>query len=216
MPIGVQYHRECYQKFTMKSQLERILKKSEKMKDSLKSIIDKPVEFEIDECAPNKPKRNSSSSSTSLLLPKKCIFCSFDIKYKHRKPEYLRKCQVKQLRDTLEKHAKEKNDFNMISLVSTNDIIAAEAQYHPSCYQDYTRPTNSGKKNDDHQYLEYSNVELEAFHLFITDCHKSIMHPTILKFQDLIAIMEEHLQKNYLMITNSTKKNLRRNIEKSF
>ena len=28
--------------------------------------------------------------------------------------------------------------------------------------------------------------------------------------------MEEHLQKNNLMITNSTKKNLRRNIEKSF
>ena len=28
--------------------------------------------------------------------------------------------------------------------------------------------------------------------------------------------MEEHLQKKNLMITNSTKKNLRRNIEKSF
>ena len=186
------------------------------MEDSLKSIIDKPVEFEIDEYTPNKPKRNSSSPSTSLLLPKKCIFCSFNIKSKHRKPEYLRKCQVKQLRDICEKHAKEKNDFNMISLLSRNDIIAAKAQYDPSCYQDYTRPTNSGKKNDGHQYLEYGKVELEAFHLVITDCHKSIMHPTILNFQDLIAIMEEHLQKNNLMITNSTKKNLRRNIEKSF
>ena len=91
-----------------------------KMEDSLKSIINKPVEFEIDECTPNKPKRNSSSPSTSLLLPKQCIFCSFDIKYKHRKPEYLRKCQVKQLRDIREKHAKEKNDFNMISLLSRN------------------------------------------------------------------------------------------------
>ena len=139
-----------------------------------------------------------------------------DIKYKQRKPEYLRKCQVKQVREILEKYAKEKNDFNMISLLSTNDIIAAEAQYHPSCYQDYARPKDSRKKNNDHQYLEYKNVELEAFHLVITICHKSIMHPTILKFQDLIAIMEEHLQKNYLMITNSTKKNLRRNIEKSF
>ena len=196
MPIGVQYHRECYQKFTRKSQLERINKKSEKMEDSLISIIDKAVEFEIDECTPNKPKRNSSSSSTSSLLPELCIFCSLDIKYKQRKPEYLRKCQVKQVRETLEKYAKEKNDFNMISLLSTNDIIAAEAQYHPSCYQDYTRPKNSGKKNNDHQYLEYKNVELEAFHLVITNCHKSIMHPTILKFHDLIAIMEEHLQKN--------------------
>ena len=196
----------------MKSQLERIFKKSEKMEDSLKSIIDKAS----DECTPNKPKKDSSSSFTSSLLPEICIFCSLDIKYKQRKPEYLRKCQVKQVREILEKYAKEKNDFNMISLLSTNDIIAAEAQYHPSCYQDYARPKDSRKKNNDHQYLEYKNVELEAFHLVITICHKSIMHPTILKFQDLIAIMEEHLQKNYLMITNSTKKNLRRNIEKSF
>ena len=41
----------------MKSQLERIFKKSEKMEDSLKSIIDKASEFEIDECTPNKPKK---------------------------------------------------------------------------------------------------------------------------------------------------------------
>ena len=65
------------------------------MEDSLKSIKDKVVKFELDQCTPNKPKRNSSSSSTSLLLPEICIFCSLDIKYKQRKPEYLRKCLVK-------------------------------------------------------------------------------------------------------------------------
>ena len=118
MPTGVQYHRECYQKFTMKSQLERIKKKSVNMEDSLKSIIDEAVEFEIDECTPNKPKRNSSSSSTSSLLPEMCIFCSLDIKYKQRKPKYLRKCQVKQVRETLEKCAKEKNDFNDFSPIN--------------------------------------------------------------------------------------------------
>ena len=133
----------------MKSQLERIFKKSEKMEDSLKSIIDKAS----DECTPNKPKKNSSSSFTSSLLPEIFIFCSLDIKYKQRKPEYLRKCQVKQVRETLEKYAKEKNDLNMISLLSTNDITVAEAHYHPSCYQDYTRPKNSGKKNIDCMFL---------------------------------------------------------------
>ena len=105
MPTGVQYHRECYQKFTMKSQLEKMLKKSEKIGDSLKSIIDKVVEFEIDECTPSTPKRSSSSSSTSLLLPEIFIFCSLYIKYKQRKPELLQKCQVKQVRETLEKYA---------------------------------------------------------------------------------------------------------------
>ena len=155
------------------------------MEDSLKSIIDKAVEFEIDESAPSKPKINSFSSSTSLLLPEICILCSLN-----RTRDYLRKCQVKQIRETLEKYEKEKNGFNMISLLSTNDIIAAEAQYHPSCCQDYARPKNSGKKNNDYQYLQYKNAKLDAFHLVITNCHKSIMHPTILKFQDLIAIME--------------------------
>ena len=138
------------------------------MEDSLKSIIDKAVEFETDECTPNKTKINSSSSSTSLLLPEICIFCSLNIN-KQRTREYLRKCQVKQVRETLEKYEKEKNGFNMISLLSTNDIIAAEAQYHPSCCQDYTRPKNSGKKNNDRQYLQYKNAKLEAFHLVITN-----------------------------------------------
>ena len=202
MPTGVQYNHGCYQKFTMKSELKKFFKKSEKIEDSLKSIIDKAVEFEIDECTPSKPKRNSSSSSTSSLLPEICIFCSLDIKYKQRKPEYLRKCQVKQVIQTLEKYAKEKNDFKMISFLSINDIIAAEDQYHPSCYQDYTRRKNSVKKNNGYQYLENKIVELEAFHFVITNFYKSIMHPTILKFQDLIAIMEEHLQKNNLMITS--------------
>ena len=139
------------------------------MEDSLKSIIDKAVEFETDECTPNKTKINSSSSSTSLLLPEICIFCSLNITNKQRTREYLRKCQVKQVRETFEKYEKEKNGFNMISLLSTNDIIAAEAQYHPSCCQDYTRPKNSGKKNNDHQYLQYKNAKLEAFHLVITN-----------------------------------------------
>ena len=40
MPTGVQYNHGCYQKFTMKSELKKIFKKSEKIEDSLKSIID--------------------------------------------------------------------------------------------------------------------------------------------------------------------------------
>ena len=48
--------------------------------------------------------------------------------------------RVKQVRETLEKCAKEKNDYRIISLVSNHDIVAAEAKYPPSCYADYTRP----------------------------------------------------------------------------
>ena len=89
IPAGVRYHRQCYQIFTMISLLERVKKQSEKNMESLREIIEQSESFETDE---SKPKR---SSSNSILLPDKCIFCDKDLKYKKRKPEQLRKCEVK-------------------------------------------------------------------------------------------------------------------------
>ena len=54
-------------------------------------------------------------------------------------------------------HAKEKNDFHFIVLAWTNDLIAAEAQYHSSCYTEYTRSV-TGKKVIEKS--GYQNLEL--------------------------------------------------------
>ena len=54
-------------------------------------------------------------------------------------------CVVEQAKRKMLQHAKEKNEFHLIFFGSTNDLIAAEAQYHPPCYTDYTRPV-TGKK----------------------------------------------------------------------
>ena len=94
---------------------------------------EKSNSFETDK---NKPKQ---SASNSILLPKVCIFCNNDVKYKNREPKPLRKCEVKQVKEFLENCTKKKNDYRVISLVSTRDmIVLAEAKYHHSCYAHYT------------------------------------------------------------------------------
>ena len=110
---------------------------------------------------------------------------------------------MKQTKKTLEKFANERNDFRMQSLVTTSDMIAAEAKYHLSCYAEYTRPKNK-KQTQSPEVTQYKHYELEAFQIVVVNCHK------------MVAIMKDHLHKNGLEITSSTKKNLRRNIEKTF
>ena len=144
VPIDVHYHRQCYQLFTHKNSLDVLKKQSEKNKKTLRRIMEQCTSYEKEE--QTKPKRCSSSSnySNSILLPDICIFCDKNIKYKNRKPEPLRKCEVKQVREKLEKCAKEKTDYRILSLIS--------------------------KDNTTHNQ-EYKRVELEAFHLAIEYCY---------------------------------------------
>ena len=84
-----------------------------------------------------------SNVSCHLLL-NKCIFCNKEVKYVKRKREFLRKCVAEQAKSKILHHAKE-NDFDLIAFAPTNDLIASEAQYRPSCYADYTRPVTGAK-----------------------------------------------------------------------
>ena len=98
-------------------------------------------------------------------------------------------------------------------MASTNDLIAAEAQYHPLCYTGYTclvTGRNVVEKPD------YQKLELEAFHEVIKSCHDIVCSPSILKFEQLLLIMKNHFLKNNLSISQFTKKNLRKNIGKRF
>ena len=56
------------------------------------------------------------------------IFCDKEIKCLKRKREFLRNCVVEQTKSKILHHAKEKNDFDLVGLASTNDLIAAEAK----------------------------------------------------------------------------------------
>ena len=122
---------------------------------------------------------------------------------------------MKQTQKTLEKFANKRNDFRMQSLVTTSDMIAAEAKYHPSCYAEYTHLKNK-KQTQSSEVTEYKLYELEAFQIVVANSHEMICKQTILKLENLTAIMRDHLHKNGLEITSSTEKNLRRNIENAF
>ena len=80
-------------------------------------------------------------------------------------------------------HGKEKNDFNLIVLASTNDLTAAEAQYHSSRYTDYTRPVTCKKVIEK---SDYQKLELEIFQEVVTHCHDIICSSSILKSEELL------------------------------
>ena len=175
-----------------------------KNQEELKLLIDCSQSYVTD----NVMLWSSSSVSACLsagssILPDICIICDKKSKYVKKKQERLRQCVVKQTHKTLEKPANEGNDFCMQSLVTTSEMVAAQAKYHPSCYAEYTRPKTK-KQTQIPGVTEYKHYELEAFQIVVANCHKMIYKQTILKFQNLTAIMKDHLHKNGLKITSST------------
>ena len=56
----------------------------------------------------------------------------------------------------------------MQSLVTTSDMIAAAAKYHPLCYAEYTRPKNK-KQIQSPEVTEYKHYELEAFQIVLAN-----------------------------------------------
>ena len=80
-------------------------------------------------------------------------------------------------------HGKEKNDFNFMVLASTNDLTAAEAQYHSSRYTDYTRPVTCKKVIEK---SDYQKLELEIFQEVVKHCHDIICSSSILKSEELL------------------------------
>ena len=75
---------------------------------------------------------------------------------------------------------KNKNDFYLIVLASTNDLTAAEAQYHSSRYTDYTRPV-TGKKVIEKS--DYQKLELETFQEVLNIFMISFAHQVFLNLK---------------------------------
>ena len=197
-PPDVKYHRDCHQRFIMKKILDRIERKSSILKEkerqnqqSLQSLLNVSDTY-LTTANPLPPRTLPGTSLSSTLLPDSCIICDKKLKYVKRKPESLRKCEMKKTQSTLKAYAAEKKDIRMLSMISPRDLIAAEAKYHPSCYQEYMRPKRKSKQMDDVK-VAYKRVELEAYHVVIKTCHEMICKENIIKMQDLSNIMVNYL-----------------------
>ena len=130
---NISYHRQCRSRFTLKRDLENLKRKStERSGDGEESS--------------GAAKLQHRSPSTSRVLEVKCIFCG---KYKFLKGTSTRETLTKarQLRadETLRQCAIEKQDEKIL-VITSMDIVAAEAHYHHSCYTNYTRKFLKPKK----------------------------------------------------------------------
>ena len=119
------YHRECYQRFTLKRDLEKIVQKETEREEFEKSLLNK-IQFETNEAG--RLIRKTNENSSGIVLKKECIFCKRNI-YKNKK--LVKLTQYLELRavQAIYNAAYYVNDFEILGLLNSNDIIAAEAHH---------------------------------------------------------------------------------------
>ena len=129
---NLNYHRECYQRFTNKTHLTRAMKRKENLKE--KTVNDATCRVTRTQ---NKPVISSHG-----LFPKLCIICQKENLFcKNRNHTYtkakLMKCESDS--QSLLKAAESKGDERILLHIRGVDLAAAEVHYHFKCYRDYTR-----------------------------------------------------------------------------
>ena len=82
------YQRECYQRFTWKRDLEKIVEKETEREEFEKSLLNE-IQFETNEAG--RPIRKTNENSSGIILKKKCIFCKRNF-YKNKNLVKLTQC----------------------------------------------------------------------------------------------------------------------------
>ena len=160
LPADVYYHAKCRSLFTMKRELEKILKLSQGPSDT-----------------EQKERILREKASGSRIYDKTiCIFCNKSSKYlkKSHTREELRSCVELRADENVRQAAEQKNDGKILAL-SSRDLVAAEASYHGSCYKDYTRQPKQSEATsiamhvdpDEQLYMDTENEALEKLFDFI-------------------------------------------------
>ena len=129
------YHRECYQSYTSKTLIKKLLVKRESQEQPSTS---KEVDSNV----------RGSRSANPAKLPDWCIFCQQKLRRIGKNPENLTQCLTTQASQKLMKAAENKEDHNILLQIRGQDLIAIEVKYHKSCYKSYTRNVKSRKQED--------------------------------------------------------------------
>jgi len=107
--------------------------------------------------------------------------------------------QARQLRvdDTVRKAAEIKHDKRILALAS-RELVAAEAQWHHSCYKNYTRTNSKSENTTDTEELPDSYTEAE-FNAFSRLCdyirNELFQRNTIIALAPLIAMLPSQNKK---------------------
>ena len=166
----MKYHRECRSKFTLKKSLE-----------SLRFTEDHETKDTTNE------KRQSvrdTTSSSSVILPLKCIFCKKDkYKPKTRTREKLQSCCEFRADDTVRKSALAHvttcsgmaDVAEQILAMCSKDLISSEAKYHASCYKNFVRPCHDISEIEISEYV--CNEADPLYEAVEGYCHELIRSP---------------------------------------
>ncbi|KAI8521965.1 hypothetical protein Bbelb_017190 [Branchiostoma belcheri] len=217
LPAGeiadVKYHRTCRSIFTMKKDLDRLMTKQN---------IDQNADNEDDVEKTCNSRRKQGL--TSRVYEPECMICQ-KTKYLpgQRTREPLVKCCEFRADVKIRQAAEDKMDFRMISLVS-RDLIAAEGQYHRSCYRAYTRNTESceagnddnaeGSMRQDSYESALYTANQELFQFIRNDL---FTNPRVMRMTDLSSRLVESMKSLGIEhIKDATKKHLRRCLENEF
>eukprot|EP00058_Branchiostoma_floridae_P000977 XP_002586465.1 hypothetical protein BRAFLDRAFT_106667 [Branchiostoma floridae] len=206
----IKYHRTCRSIFTMKKDLDRLAKQNADEKSD-KDNFEKSCTGKRKQC------------STSRVYENECMFCQ-KTKYLpgKRTREPLVQCSEFRADEKIRQAAEAKMDFRMISLAS-RDLIAAEGQYHRSCYREYTRSTACVAGNDDNnegsmrQDPYESALDTAYQELFQFIRNDLFTNPRVLRMTDLSSRLVESMKSLGIeQIKDSTKKHMRRSLESEF
>ena len=206
---NIQYHRKCRSIFTMKKLLEKLQTSKEKY-----------VEDTDSEEATKRPARQGPSLCRTYAP--ECIFCQKGNKYckGQRTREPLVQCRELRADNKVREAATRKMDSRVMAILS-RDIVAAEGQYHRSCYRTYTREVgisdsrDESKVGDDVQYEDVLNQSYSELFVFIrNDLFVNPRVTTMVELSDrLFASMNSFGVKE---VKDSTKKHIRRKLESEF
>ena len=172
------YHRTCYQMYTGKQHLERIVKKR-KIDGTLVEDGAESIEMEVEV-----PLTRSCLQSTDI---KQCIICQkekTDSKDRRRK-EKLTLCQTMMAGASLIEAAKVRDDQRLVLMLSDEDPIALEVCYHRSCYRSYTCIKSLvGQKNEIDPEMQMYD---EAFLMLKGEMEPKLIEGDVLRMSDLRA-----------------------------
>ena len=150
---------------------------------------------------------SQTSNSSSTILPQICIFCGRDSKYKKgtNTTEPLRCCAQLRVDKKLKTISTERHDAKLITLTS-HELLAKEARYHPSCYKVYTKPVKLFMGQNDTFKIDALRSTIDELIAF---CEGHITFINDVKKTYLKKLEEEGVE------TKNATKNLRRSIERN-
>ena len=134
------YHHPCYQTYTNKTLIQKLLAKQ----GTLSHIVSSAV----------KPSTSTASRTlrmSKLLLRAVCIICQKAQRHSGSKLEILSQCLTTQASDKLLEAAEAKQDERKLLELRGKDLIAAEIKYHKTCYGSYARSRDTPVQQGDYE-----------------------------------------------------------------